>query len=68
MKRSEDIERGAVAGRCVVEEVTGVTKVTAPQPNGNGQEDISYNERVELMMKHTGLTREQSEAEAAAWN
>jgi hypothetical protein len=48
--------------------VEEVTKVTGPQPNGNGHDDISYNERVELMMKHTGLTPEQPEAEAAAWN
>ena len=67
-KDNEEIRghrKGAVAGRCVVEEVT---RVTGPQPNGNGHDDISYNERVELMMKHTGLTREQPEAEATAWN
>ena len=29
--------------------------------------DISHGERVELMMKHNGLTREQAEAEAAKW-
>jgi hypothetical protein len=62
-KDNEEIRghrKGAVAGRCVVEEVI---RVTGPQPNGNGHDDISYNERVELMMKHTG-----PEAEAAAWN
>ena len=46
-----------------MEEVTKVTSVT-----GNGHDQISHDERVDLMMKHTGLTQEQAEAEAAAWN
>ena len=29
---------------------------------------MSHDERVDLMMKHNGLTREQAEAEAAEWN
>ena len=33
------------------------------QPRANGHDDISHDERVELMMKHNGLTREQAEVE-----
>jgi len=29
---------------------------------------MGFDERVVLMMKHTGLTREQAELEAAEWN
>ena len=36
--------------------------------NGNGHDELSHKERVELMVKHTGLTRKQAEAEAAEWN
>ena len=36
--------------------------------HANGHDDISHDERVELMMKHNGLTREQAEVEAAEWN
>jgi hypothetical protein len=40
----------------------------ATEQNGNGHDELSHKERVELMVKHTGLTRKQAEAEAAEWN
>ena len=52
-----------------MEEVTKVTSVTGngSEPNGNSHADdqISHDERVDLMMKHTDLTQEQAETEAA---
>jgi hypothetical protein len=40
----------------------------ATEHNGNGHDELSHKERVELMMKHHNLTRKQAEAEAAEWN
>jgi hypothetical protein len=53
-----------------MEEVTEVTSVTsngACKPIGNGNDEISHDERVDLLVKHNGLTREQAETEAAKW-
>ena len=54
-----------------MEEVTKVTSVTGngSEPNGNSHADdnISNDERIELMMQHSGLTRAQAETEAAKW-
>ena len=48
---------------------TSATNATnATEHNGNGHDELSHKERVELMVKHTGLTRKQAEAEAAEWN
>jgi hypothetical protein len=49
-----------------MEEVTEVTSVTG-KPIGNGHDEISHDERVDLLVKHNGLTREQAETEAAKW-
>ena len=46
-----------------VEAATSATNAT----NGANGHDMSHEERVELMMKHTGLTREQAEVEASKW-
>jgi hypothetical protein len=43
---------------------TAATAATSGAPNGH---DISHGERVTLMMKHNGMTREQAEVEAAKW-
>ena len=43
---------------------TSATNATSGAPNGH---DMSHDERVDLMMKHNGLTREQAEVEAAKW-
>jgi hypothetical protein len=45
------------------------TNATSRAPNGHAKKpDMGFEERVDLMMKHTGLTRKQAEAEAAEWN
>ena len=44
---------------------TSATNATSAATNGH---DMGHGERVALMMKHNGLTREQAEAEAAEWN
>jgi len=49
-----------------MEEVTEVTSVTG-KPIGNGHDEISHDERVDLLVKHNGLTREQAETDAAKW-
>ena len=38
---------------------------TLHRHKSNGHDEISHDERVELMMKHNGMTREQAEAEAS---
>jgi hypothetical protein len=52
-----------------MEAATSATNATSGAPNGHAKEpDMGFDERVVLMMKHTGLTREQAELEAAEWN
>lgn len=47
---------------------TSATNATSGAPNGHAKEpDMGFDERVDLVMKHTGLTREQAEVEAAKW-
>ena len=46
---------------------TSSTSATSATSHKNNGHDISHGERVELMMKHNGMTREQAEAEAAKW-
>jgi Protein of unknown function (DUF3631) len=48
--------------------IAEVTKVTSLTGNGCEHDRIDYEERLDLMMKYTGLTREQAEAEASRWN
>jgi hypothetical protein len=45
-----------------------VSATSATSATINGNDDLPYAERVTLMMKHGGLSREQAEAEAAKWN
>jgi hypothetical protein len=54
-----------------MEGVTTVTNATNATNGTNGHAktpDLGFDERVEGMMKHAGLTREQAEVEAAKWN
>ena len=37
-------------------------------PSPSQDDELGYQERLDLMMRHAGLTRDQAEVEAEKWN